>query len=110
MHVFKNNVGFQDIPSDAMKTTLVRRFVPLEVIEHELLLFLITRQLFTGAGRVTESGFQITQRADFLDEAVSSATTKIASNGQHQGRTARRSRRLPRLHVIIGDSNPNGPR
>mgnify|MGYP000733099201 CR=1 FL=1 len=76
VHVFKNNVDSAGHSFGCHENYLVRRFVPLDVIEHELLPFLITRQLFTGAGRVTESGFQITQRADFLDEAVSSATTR----------------------------------
>ena len=76
VHVFKNNVDSAGHSFGCHENYLVRRFVPLKVIEQELLPFLITRQLFTGAGRVTESGFQITQRADFLDEAVSSATTR----------------------------------
>ena len=66
VHVFKNNVDSAGHSFGCHENYLVRRFVPLDVIEHELLPFLITRQLFTGAGRVTESGFQITQRADFL--------------------------------------------
>ena len=40
-------------------------------------------QLYTGAGRVTDQGFEITQRADYLDEAVSSATTRSRPDGQH---------------------------
>jgi len=79
VHVFKNNVDSAGHSFGCHENYLVRRFVPLEVIEHELLPFLITRQLFTGAGRVTKSGFQITQRAD------------CSSNVQHQGRAARRS-------------------
>ena len=57
VHVFKNNVDSAGHSFGCHENYLVRRFVPLEVIEHELLPFLITRQLFTGAGRVTESGF-----------------------------------------------------
>ena len=81
VHVFKNNVDSAGHSFGCHENYLVRRFVPLDVIEHELLPFLITRQLFTGAGRVTESGFQITQRADFLDEAVSSAGREGRESG-----------------------------
>ena len=58
VHVFKNNVDSAGHSFGCHENYLVRRFVPLEVIEHELLPFLITRQLFTGAGRVTKSGFR----------------------------------------------------
>lgn len=92
------------IPSAAMRIT-VRRFVPLKTIEQELLPFLITRQLFTGAGRMGEQGFQITQRADFLDEAVSSATTRSRPMVNTRDEPHADPDAFRRLHVIIGDSN-----
>lgn len=95
IHVFKNNVDSAGHAFGCHENYLVRRFVPLETIEHQLLPFLITRQLYTGAGRMTPDGFQITQRADFLDEAVSSATHPLPPDGQHARRTARRPRLLP---------------
>lgn len=76
VHVFKNNADSAGHSFGCHENYLVRRYVPLETVEHELLPFLITRQLYTGAGRVTDQGFEITQRADYLDEAVSSATTR----------------------------------
>ena len=95
----------RDLAFGCHENYLVRRFVPLEVIEHELLPFLITRQLFTGAGRVTKSGFQITQRADFLDEAVSSATTRSRPMVNTRDEPHADPDAFRRLHVIIGDSN-----
>ncbi len=70
IHVFKNNVDSPATPSAATKTTWSAASC---VGDHrtQLLPFLITRQLYTGAGRMTPDGFQLTQRADFLDEAVS---------------------------------------
>lgn len=105
VHVFKNNVDSAGHSFGCHENYLVRRFVPLEVIEHELLPFLITRQVFTGAGRVTESGFQITQRADFLDEAVSSATTRSRPMVNTRDEPHADPDAFRRLHVIIGDSN-----
>lgn len=105
VHVFKNNVDSAGHSFGCHENYLVRRFVPLDVIEHELLPFLITRQLFTGAGRVTESGFQITQRADFLDEAVSSATTRSRPMVNTRDEPHADPDAFRRLHVIIGDSN-----
>lgn len=105
VHVFKNNVDSAGHSFGCHENYLVRRFVPLEVIEHELLPFLITRQVFTGAGRVTESGFQVTQRADFLDEAVSSATTRSRPMVNTRDEPHADPDAFRRLHVIIGDSN-----
>ena len=100
IHVFKNNVDSAGHAFGCHENYLVRRFVPLETIEHQLLPFLITRQLYTGAGRMTPDGFQITQRADFLDEAGDEAFAKqglvpLPPDGQHARRTARRPRLLP---------------
>lgn len=105
IHVFKNNVDSAGHAFGCHENYLVRRFVPLETIEHQLLPFLITRQLFTGAGRMTPDGFQITQRADFLDEAVSSATTRSRPMVNTRDEPHADPDAFRRLHVIIGDSN-----
>ena len=54
---------------------------------------------------MTESGFQITQRADFLDEAVSSATTRSRPMVNTRDEPHADPDAFRRLHVIIGDSN-----
>lgn len=105
IHVFKNNVDSAGHAFGCHENYLVRRFVPLEAVEHQLLPFLITRQLFTGAGRMTPEGFQITQRADFLDEAVSSATTRSRPMVNTRDEPHADPDAFRRLHVIIGDSN-----
>ena len=105
VHVFKNNVDSAGHSFGCHENYLVRRFVPLKTIEQELLPFLITRQLFTGAGRMGEQGFQITQRADFLDEAVSSATTRSRPMVNTRDEPHADPDAFRRLHVIIGDSN-----
>lgn len=105
IHVFKNNVDSAGHAFGCHENYLVRRFVPLEAIEQQLLPFLITRQLFTGAGRVSADGFQMTQRADFLDEAVSSATTQSRPMVNTRDEPHADPDSFRRLHVIIGDSN-----
>ena len=52
-----------------------------------------------------EQGFQITQRADFLDEAVSSATTRSRPMVNTRDEPHADPDAFRRLHVIIGDSN-----
>ena len=94
------------IPSGCHENYLVRRFVPLKTIEQELLPFLITRQLFTGAGRMGGSrASRSPQRADFLDEAVSSATTRSRPMVNTRDEPHADPDAFRRLHVIIGDSN-----
>lgn len=105
VHVYKNNVDSAGHSFGCHENYLVRRYVPLEMIERQLLPFLITRQLFTGAGRMTEDGFRITQRADFLDEAVSSATTRARPMVNTRDEPHANPDAYRRLHVIIGDSN-----
>ena len=105
IHVFKNNVDSAGHAFGCHENYLVRRYVPLEAIEQQLLPFLITRQLYTGAGRATPDGFQITQRADFLDEAVSSATTRSRPMVNTRDEPHADPDSFRRLHVIIGDSN-----
>ncbi|PST49614.1 Pup--protein ligase [Bifidobacterium callitrichos] len=116
IHVFKNNVDSAGHAFGCHENYLVRRIVPLETIERQLLPFLITRQLYTGAGRFTAdaadaadafgaAGFQITQRADFLDEAVSSATTRSRPMVNTRDEPHADPESFRRLHVIIGDSN-----
>ena len=105
IHVYKNNVDSAGHAFGCHENYLVRRFVPLETVERQLLPFLITRQLYTGAGRVGAEGFQITQRADFLDEAVSSATTRSRPMVNTRDEPHADPESFRRLHVIIGDSN-----
>ncbi|WEV71878.1 proteasome accessory factor PafA2 family protein [Bifidobacterium sp. ESL0790] len=105
IHLYKNNVDSAGHSFGCHENYLVRRFVPLPVIKAQLLPFLITRQLFTGAGRVTDHGFEITQRADFLDEAVSSSTTRSRPMVNTRDEPHADPYEFRRLHVIIGDSN-----
>ena len=73
--------------------------------------FLVTRQVFTGAGRVgigqasQTSGFQISQRADFFEAEVGLETTlnrPIINTRDEPHADAAKHRRL---HVITGDAN-----
>ena len=105
VHLYKNNADSAGHSFGCHENYLVRRYVPLTMIEQQLLPFLITRQIFTGAGRMTSEGFQITQRADFLDEGVSSATTRARPMVNTRDEPHADPDAYRRLHVIIGDSN-----
>lgn len=105
IHLFKNNVDSAGHSFGCHENYLVRRFVSLDMVERELLPFLVTRQIFTGAGRLTSHGFELTQRSGFLDEAVSSATTRSRPMVNTRDEPHADPDEFRRLHVIIGDSN-----
>jgi proteasome accessory factor A len=76
--------------------------------------FLVTRQLFCGAGRLDftdnqEPLFRLSQRAEFIEVVVSDDTTgnrAIVNWGREKEPLA--SSEFRRLHLIIGDSNMSG--
>lgn len=110
IHLFKNNVDSAGHSFGCHENYLLRRQVPLSAIEQELIPFLVTRQLYTGAGRFTADpsipdGFEISQRAEFLDDAVSSSTTRSRPMVNTRDEPHADSDLFRRLHVIVGDSN-----
>lgn len=105
VHLFKNNVDSAGHSFGCHENYLVRRFVSLHDVERALLPFLITRQIFSGAGRLSERGLVISQRADYLDESISSATTRERPMVNTRDEPHADPERYRRLHVIIGDSN-----
>lgn len=105
IHVFKNNVDSAGHAFGCHENYLVRRFVDLDTIRAVLLPFLISRQIYTGAGRYDHGTFHYTQRATFVDETVSSATTRSRPMINTRDEPHADPDSYRRLHVIIGDSN-----
>ncbi|KFI68794.1 proteasome accessory factor PafA2 family protein [Bifidobacterium magnum] len=105
VHVFKNNVDSAGHSFGCHENYLVRRFVPLDTIRAVLLPFLISRQLFTGAGRYADGRMYYTQRASFVNETISSATTRARPMVNTRDEPHANPDEYRRLHVIIGDSN-----
>ena len=105
VHLFANNVDAQGHAFGCHENYLLDRRVPLDMIGACLVPFLVTRQLITGAGRLSSDGFQLSQRADFLDEAVSSATTRARPMVNTRDEPLADPERWRRLHVIVGDTN-----
>ena len=74
-----------------------------------LIPFLVSRQIYAGAGKVLHTArgaqFSISQRAEHIWEAVSSATTRSRPIINTRDEPHADSDRYRRLHVIVGDSN-----
>jgi proteasome accessory factor A len=87
----------------------VRRQGDFSRLSDILVPFLITRQVLTGAGKVltTPRGavFCLSQRADHIWEAVSSATTRSRPIINTRDEPHADAEHYRRLHVIVGDSS-----
>ena len=81
-----------------------------QIVEH-LIPFFVTRQVFTGAGKVGSENrahpcdFQLSQRSDFFETEVALDTMvkRPIINTRDEPHADREKYR--RLHVIVGDSN-----
>jgi hypothetical protein len=73
-----------------------------------LLPFLVTRQIFCGAGKIFSAGrlkYQMSQRSDFIDEEVSSSTTSKRGIINLKDEPLAMREKYRRLHLILGDAN-----
>ncbi|MDH4120072.1 MAG: proteasome accessory factor PafA2 family protein, partial [Acidimicrobiia bacterium] len=109
--LYKNNSDGKGNSYGAHENYLLARETSFGRIIRYATTFMVTRQIFTGAGKVgSENGrpgvpYQITQRADFFEEEVGLETTLkrpiINTRDEPHGDPGR----YRRLHVIIGDAN-----
>ena len=109
IHLFKNNTDSAGNSYGCHENYLVRRQGDFSRLSDVLVPFLITRQILTGAGKVlaTPRGavFCLSQRADHIWEAVSSATTRSRPIINTRDEPHADAEHYRRLHVIVGDSS-----
>jgi proteasome accessory factor A len=109
--LFKNNTDSAGNSYGCHENYLVARVGEFQRLADVLIPFLITRQVFTGAGKVlhTPRGavFSLSQRAEHIWEGVSSATTRSRPIINTRDEPHADAERFRRLHVIVGDSNMN---
>ena len=109
LHVFKNNVDFYGNTYGGHENYLITPRAA-EGIQN-IIPFLVTRQVFAGAGRILtcqEAGtlsFQISQRAEFIDRTFSDRATRVRGIINTRKREIYRQEQNRRLHLIMGDSN-----
>ncbi|HJR77266.1 MAG TPA: proteasome accessory factor PafA2 family protein [Nitrospiraceae bacterium] len=114
VQLYKNNTDFHGHSYGCHDNYLVPRSVPFEALASGLLPFLVTRQVFAGAGKLgveaQETGlqrglYQLSQRADFMESRMSVDTmhNRPILNTRDEPHADRR--RYRRLHLIIGDAN-----
>ncbi|RZU61408.1 proteasome accessory factor A [Zhihengliuella halotolerans] len=109
--LYKNNTDNKGVSYGAHENYLMPRATDFNAIAAGLLPFFATRQVVCGAGRVglgmtgNETGFQISQRADFFEAEVGLETTirRPLVNTRDEPHAVWEKYR--RLHVIAGDAN-----
>ncbi|MEX0868059.1 MAG: Pup--protein ligase [Nitriliruptoraceae bacterium] len=107
--LFKNNTDSAGNSYGCHENYLVARVGEFQRLADALVPFLVTRQVFAGAGKVlpTSRGpiFALSQRAEHIWEGVSSATTRSRPIINTRDEPHADAERYRRLHVIVGDSN-----
>ena len=109
LSIFKNNTDFVGNSYGCHENYLVDRDVDFYYLAEQLIPFLVTRQIYAGAGKVfpTQNGahYCISQRAQHIYQKISGTTTNDRSiiNTRDEPHADREKYR--RLHVIVGDSN-----
>jgi proteasome accessory factor A len=109
--VYKNNSDGKGNSYGTHENYLVDRALPFAVLVRHLLPWFVTRQVFTGAGKIgSENGaaavdFQISQRADFFEEEVGLETTLKRPIVNTRDEPHADPQLYRRLHVIVGDAN-----
>ncbi|HWN65113.1 MAG TPA: proteasome accessory factor PafA2 family protein [Candidatus Binatus sp.] len=114
VRLYKNNTDFVGHSYGCHDNYLVSREIAWDRIVAGILPFLITRQIFAGAGKMgieaeSASGapgiFQISQRADFFSVLVSIDTMNRRPLINTRDEPHVDASRYRRFHVILGDSN-----
>src|SRR3984957_19973810 len=109
--LYKNNTDNKGVSYGTHENYLMRRSTPFADIVKNLTPFFVTRQVFTGAGRVgigadgRGTGFQLSQRADFFEVEVGLETTLKRPIINTRDEPHADPDKYRRLHVIIGDAN-----
>ncbi len=116
VRLYKNNTDFIGHSFGCHDNYLMDRSAPWERIVTGSIPFLVTRQIFAGAGKLgiegedarTQSGaFQISQRADFFSVLVSIDTMNRRPIVNTRDEPHADTSKYRRFHVIVGDANMN---
>ncbi len=113
VRLYKNNTDFRGHSYGCHENYLVTRALPWEQLAQGVQAFLVTRQIFAGAGkfaieeedRFLSPGFQIAQRSDFFSELQSVDTMQRRPLVNTRDEPHANPKLYRRFHVIIGDAN-----
>jgi proteasome accessory factor A len=105
----KNNTDSAGNSYGCHENYLTSRSDDVEKYSEVLIPFLVTRQIFTGSGKVLQTArgpiYSIAQRAEHIWEGLSSSTTRSRPIINTRDEPHADAEKYRRLHVIVGDSN-----
>ena len=111
LQLYKNNVDGKGASYGSHENYLMSRQTPFSAVIAGLTPFFVSRQVVTGSGRVgigpsgDEPGFQLSQRADYIEVEVGLETTLKRGIINTRDEPHADADKYRRLHVIIGDAN-----
>jgi proteasome accessory factor A len=109
IYLFKNNTDSAGNSYGCHENYLTSRRDDFASYAEVLIPFLVSRQIYAGAGKVLQTArgamYCISQRAEHIWEGVSSATTRSRPIINTRDEPHADAERYRRLHVIVGDSN-----
>ncbi|MDQ4089600.1 MAG: proteasome accessory factor PafA2 [Actinomycetota bacterium] len=112
--VYKNNSDRKGNSYGCHENYLLDRSVPFARIASAVMPHFVSRQIYTGAGKVGSEApgtstetvpFQLTQRAEFFEEEVGLETTLKRPLVNTRDEPHADASKYRRLHVIVGDAN-----
>jgi Pup amidohydrolase len=112
--IYKNNTDGKGNSYGTHENYLVDRATPFARIVRDLTPFFVTRQIFTGAGKVGVEGaradevdvpYQLSQRTDFFEAEVGLETTLKRPIINTRDEPHADPEKYRRLHVIVGDAS-----
>ncbi|WP_026917931.1 depupylase/deamidase Dop [Gordonia shandongensis] len=111
LQLYKNNIDGKGASYGTHENYLCDRATPFESIVAGLMPFFASRQVICGSGRVgigqrgEEPGYQLSQRADYIEVEVGLETTLKRGIINTRDEPHADPEKYRRLHVIIGDAN-----
>jgi len=113
VRLYKNNTDFRGHSYGCHENYLLPRSLAWEKLAKGIQAFLVTRQIFAGAGKFAleeedkfvAPGFQISQRSDFFSELQSVDTMQRRPIINTRDEPHANAELYRRFHVIVGDAN-----
>ncbi len=115
VRLYKNNTDFLGHSYGCHDNHLVSRDIPFRTLAAGMIPFLVTRQVFAGAGKIgvetethqkTDRGlYQLSQRSDFFCVLVSIDTMRQRPIINTRDEPHADPNKFRRFHIILGDAN-----
>jgi proteasome accessory factor A len=110
LNIYKNNTDFIGNSYGCHENFLVDRNANFYYLAEQFIPFLVTRQIYSGAGKIVQdkrqgARYTISQRANYICQKISGTTTNDRSIINTRDEPHADEENYRRLHVIVGDSN-----